>query len=533
MSISVVAVLIVWAMAIIVLTRSSDWHTTTWGMMALLLGGLGYLALRSEVLRRQLDSRSETLRRQLDDLNRLQAAYDRLDQQAKLVIHADKALLQRIDKSSVALHRTQEELDRRIASLMSLHELGQQLEVNLRPEEVFGKLDARLVTNFGFSKGLLGICTSVNSLQWRSLIGVSPDEAEALQAHLTGGLLLKQILANPKPKLLSATTTRDPVQRRLLTLLGIPTVVVSGVTPHPGPSGCLLLGRGESGLSSHKADEELVAILTKQLATAIENSKLFEETWTVQQELERKVQQRTHELSEANAKLVQLNNAKTDFVSAVSHELRTPLAAIKGYAALLAGGQFGPLSKSQRERIAKVERHSDALTQLINDLLDIARIESGRTAMEQQTIPVDEFLAGIYDLVQPQLTAKHLRYHVDRDGVTYLQGDTQQLQRVFVNLLSNAIKYTPEQGSIDVGLRREGASIFATVSDTGCGIAPEDLPKLFQEFYRSSDPVNQQVRGTGLGLALVKRIVEAHHGKISISSKKGKGSAFTVCLPAA
>ena len=112
-------------------------------------------------------------------------------------------------------------------------------------------------------------------------------------------------------------------------------------------------------------------------------------------------------------------------------------------------------------------------------------------------------------------------------------GDPQHLQRVFINLLSNAIKYTPDGGSIRVGLQRDGGMVRATVSDTGSGIPKEDLPKLFQEFYRANDPVNQQVRGTGLGLALVKRIVEAHEGTIAVASEHGKGTTVTLHLPVA
>ena len=474
------------------------------------LAGLGYLV-----------GRWGASRRQLDDLRRLKAAYDQLDQQAKLIIRTD-----------VELHRTQEELDRRLASLMALHDLGQQLEVSQRPEEVFGKLTAAIVTHFGFSKGLLGVCPSPERLEWRSLIGVSSNDATALNAQLAGSPLLKQILANPAPTLLHVASHHDPLTRGILKRLGVPALVLAGVKPHAGPAGCLLLGRTGAGLGSEQADTELVAFLARQLATAVESSQLFEETWTAQQALERTVQQRTHELAAANTKLVALNNAKSDFVSAVSHELRTPLAAIKGYAALLSGGQFGKLTKPQAERIAKIETHSDALTQLINDLLDIARIEAGRTTMERRTIQVEEFLGIVHDFIRPQLEAKHLRYEVDRDGVTQIHGDTQQLQRVFVNLLSNAIKYTPEQGAIHVGLRQEGQAILATVRDTGCGIAPEEVPKLFQEFYRSQDPINRQVAGSGLGLALVKRIVEAHQGQISVTSEPGKGSRFTVRLPA-
>ena len=264
----------------------------------------------------------------------------------------------------------------------------------------------------------------------------------------------------------------------------------------------------------------------------MENSALYEETWASRRDLERKVQERTKELAEANAGLVRLNKAKSDFVSAVSHELRTPLAAIKGYASLLGTGQFGALVKAQSERIAKIEKHADLLTQFINNLLDIARIESGRIAMEHKPIHLPEFMESVEEVIHPQLQAKHLQYQVDCDGVTELVGDSPHLQRVFINLLSNAIKYTPDKGSIRVGFKRKDQTVLATVTDSGCGIGPDDLQKLFQEFYRAHDPINQEIRGTGLGLALVKRIVEAHQGTISVTSEKGKGSTFSVSLPA-
>ena len=477
-------------------------------MVVVPIASLVYLTLKAEMFRRQLG-----------DLQRLQTAYAQLDQQAKLIIRTD-----------LELHRAQEELDRRLASLMSLHQLGRQLQVSLHPDEIFQKMDAAVVTNFGFSKGLLGLSQSLTTLEWSSLVGIPQTSAEEIQRYLLGSGLLKQTLTNPVPLILQRTTTTDPTQQKLFELLDLPVVVIAGILPHTGPAGVLLLGR-TSGVTNAKAEEELVAILTNQLAIAVENSSLYEETWTAQHELEQKVQERTRELAEANAGLVRLNRAKSDFVSAVSHELRTPLAAIKGYAALLGSGQFGPLASTQAERIAKIEKHSDLLAQFINNLLDIARIESGRITMEHQAISIDEFFSAIYDVINPQLQAKHLQYSVEHDGVQELLGDSQHLQRVFINLLSNAIKYTPEHGNIRIELKRDGTNIVAMVSDTGHGIGPDDLQKLFQEFYRANDPINQQVRGTGLGLALVKRIVEAHHGRIWVTSERGKGSTFFVSLP--
>lgn len=474
----------------------------------LVIGALTYLAMKTLASQHQKE-----------DMAKLRATYEQLDQQTKLIIRTD-----------LELHHAQEELDRRLASLMSLQQLGRKLQVSLHPEEVFEQLNAGVVTNFGFSVGLLGLCPQFDQLQWRSLVGVSTEKAAQIQQHLVSSGLLKTLLTNPVPQPLQSGGSLTAAQKTLLELLESASAILAGIIPHAGPAGCLLLCRPGIAAQTSKADEELVKILVNQLSAALENSAMYESAWDAQQVLERKVQERTRELAEANSELTRLNKAKSDFVSAVSHELRTPLAAIKGYASLLNSGQFGPLVAAQAERLAKIEKHSDLLTQFINNLLDIARIESGRVTMEHRVIALGEFFSTLQELVQPQVQAKQLHLSIDRNGVAELTGDAQHLQRVFVNLLSNAIKYTPANGAIQVKLRREDSSIVATVSDTGCGVPAEDLPKLFQEFYRSGDPINQQIRGTGLGLALVKRIIEAHRGTITVASEKGAGTTFTITL---
>ena len=497
-------------LAIIGLTIGSVWTIGSLLLTVSLMGGLVYLAFQTEASRMELT-----------DLKRLRAAYQELDQQAKLIVRTD-----------LELHRTQEEMDHRLASLVSLHQLGRKIQVSLHPGEIFDQLDPMTVRNFGFSKALLGLCPSGERIEWRSVIGMARGSAETLAAHVLQSGLLARLMGSPAPLTLQAGTVTDASHHRLLELLGAQDAVLVGILPHAGPKGCLIVGGDtSSSTSTLKANEEFLFILAKQLAVAVENSELYEQTWTSQQELERKVQQRTRELAEANAELMRLNKAKSDFVSAVSHELRTPLAAIKGYASLLSREQFGPLTKPQAERLVKIERHVDLLAQLITNLLDIARIESGRLTMERRAIPVKEFVGTIHEVVHPQLEARRIRYEEELDGVTELLGDAQHLRRVFINLLSNAIKYTPEGGTIRLELRHHDNAVLASVSDTGCGIAPEELPKLFQEFYRANDPINQQIRGTGLGLVLVKRIVEAHQGRIWVTSAPGKGSTFSVSLP--
>ncbi len=502
-----VTVVLVGAFAAGLLTLDLGWVTKVF-LLAALLGSIGYMAMQGE-----------SSSHQTEELRRLRAAYDQLDEQAKLIIRTD-----------LELHRTQEELDRKLASLFALHELGQQLRISLQPEAVFHQLTPQLVSYLGFSKALLGACPSADDLRWRAQIGLAPQTAERIRTLLLANHGLEEILASATPRKFDAQNTNDPLGGQLLELCSSTAVVVAGIKPHTGPSGCLVLAREAVG--EWRGDEELVAILVTQLAIAIENSTLYEELWQSRQALEQRIQERTRELALANEQLVRLNKAKSDFVSAVSHELRTPLAAIKGYAALLRSGQFGPLAKAQTERLGKIEKHTDLLTQLITNLLDIARIESGRVTMDQRPIAVDELMATVLEMVKPQLDAKRITLTVQVDGVKQLVGDPTHLPRVFMNLLSNAVKYTPEGGSITVTLQQDGHGILAKVQDTGTGIDPKELPKLFQEFYRTANPVNEQIRGTGLGLVLVKRIVEAHQGQIWVTSEVGKGSTFAFTLPA-
>ena len=463
---------------------------------------------------------ADRLEQQVRGLQPLQAAYDELDQQAKVVIRTD-----------LELHRIQEELDRKLDAVVALHALGQELKVTVQPNEVYGKLTAHVVTTLGFSKGLIGLAGSDGQLQWQSAIGIDERAADQIRQRLSHSDWLQRLLAQPSPRTFVQGATTEATAAALLELCGAATLVAAGVVPQAGPSGCVLLARQTAGPSEARGDEELVAILATQLTIAVENSAFYEERWRAEQALEGKVQERTRELAQANEQLIRLNKAKSDFVSAVSHELRTPLAAIKGYASLLHGGQFGPLEPPQAERLAKIERHADLLTNLINNLLDIARIESGRVTMASAPISAQDLLATVLDVIKPQMDAKRIRLTTQLDGVTHLPGDPTHLPRVFVNLLSNAVKYTPEGGAITVSVERRPGQIVASVRDTGCGIAPEELPKLFQEFYRTANPINEHVRGTGLGLALVKRIVEAHRGTIWVTSEPGAGSTFAFSLP--
>jgi two-component system phosphate regulon sensor histidine kinase PhoR len=225
---------------------------------------------------------------------------------------------------------------------------------------------------------------------------------------------------------------------------------------------------------------------------------------------------------------------KSDFVSAVSHELRTPLTSIKGYASILMTGKVGDIPKEVKERLEKINKHSDSLVTLINELLDISRIESGKVDMKFQAENIKDIVDTVADLLAPQLKQKELELSLNLPaGLPGVYVDIRQIERVFINLVGNAIKFTPEKGKITIRAKDIDDKIQIDIEDTGTGIAQSDLEKIFDEFYRVDNIVNQSLKGSGLGLTLVKYIVEAHKGKVWVKSQLGKGSIFSFTLPKA
>jgi signal transduction histidine kinase len=185
-----------------------------------------------------------------------------------------------------------------------------------------------------------------------------------------------------------------------------------------------------------------------------------------------------------------------------------------------------------KERLDKINRHSDELAQLVNNLLDISRIESGKISMKLEPLNLKEIIEEVVDLMNVQLKEKEIEFKFELSAdVEYVLADRQQLERVFINLLGNAIKFTPAKGKISIRASSLDNLCQIDITDTGIGIPQESLGAIFDEFYRVDNPINQKVKGTGLGLSLVKRIVEAHGGSIWVRSKLNEGSTFSFTIP--
>lgn len=223
---------------------------------------------------------------------------------------------------------------------------------------------------------------------------------------------------------------------------------------------------------------------------------------------------------------------KKDFVANVSHELRTPLASIKGYSeTLLDGGMEDPATA--RDFLRVIDRHATRMARLIDDLLILSRLESHQMTIVAEPLDVRELVLTTAKGFEKQAQDKGVSLSLDvPEGLPKALGDRDRLEQVVVNLLDNAIKYTPSGGSVKIGASPEGAEVIVHIADTGLGIPPEDISRIFERFYRVDKARSRELGGTGLGLAIVKHIIQGHNGRLNVESAPGKGSTFSFSLKA-
>jgi PAS domain S-box-containing protein len=230
----------------------------------------------------------------------------------------------------------------------------------------------------------------------------------------------------------------------------------------------------------------------------------------------------------------EVDRMKTEFVSLVSHELRTPLTSIKGYVDLLLDGDVGAVSDEQGGFLRIVKNNADRLVALINDLLDVSRIEAGKVELRLAPLDVATIVGQVASSLVPQLEAKGQTLRLDLpDDLPLVSADADRVAQVVTNLLSNAHKYTPAGGRIEVTAHRDGARVVVEVRDRGIGMSEDELGKLFTKFYRATNRTTEQVGGTGLGLTIAKSLVEMHGGTIGVESAPGAGTTFAFTLPVA
>jgi len=323
-------------------------------------------------------------------------------------------------------------------------------------------------------------------------------------------------------------------------------------------------------------DMERLLLLVRQ---AVEKWELADKIRLYQEHLEELVRERTKDLESARDAAEAGNRAKTEFIANMGHEIRTPLNSILGFSQVLRDELNGGLNEKQKEYVDNILNSGRSLNDLILNILDFAAAESGRMQLQISRFIVRDIINSSVVMMKGDLSKRHLSFAVESEDDIGIEGDPVQFKRILLHLLNNAVKFTPDGGSVRVSARRvrsmefevgsendsseSGASPFGesgvrssefgvkeevselrtqnseldrdfieiSVADTGIGISPKDLPRLFKEFSQLETPLTKKYKGTGLGLALTKKLIELHGGKIWVESELGKGSRFTFSIP--
>lgn len=291
------------------------------------------------------------------------------------------------------------------------------------------------------------------------------------------------------------------------------------------------------------ADSGLPAELVIPLSTASLDTERYDVTLTVP--FNRALQVHTAQVIDAARRYLgrvfvfhdvtrerEIDRMKSDFIDLVSHELQTPLTNIIGFVSLMLEGETGELNDAQRRSLESVRRQARRLAALITDLLDVSRIEAGQVTLQQQPVDLTAVAEAALQELQPQTLEKDLAIHLTAPAdLPPGRGDPERLARVFTNLLGNAFKFTPSGGEVSLTFEQVDDNLQVQVHDTGPGIPPEDLPRIFDKFFQGEQVATRKSGGTGLGLSIVKGIIEAHGGQIWVESVVGQGTTFTFTLP--
>ncbi|MDP9131701.1 MAG: MASE1 domain-containing protein, partial [Nitrospirota bacterium] len=298
-------------------------------------------------------------------------------------------------------------------------------------------------------------------------------------------------------------------------------------------SGPFVRGAPNETLLLLQAFMAVIAVTAMTLAVGVSERRRAEEALDqLNQTLERRIQDRTSTLQGTVEQLQEFDRLKSAFVSIVSHELRTPLTSIKGFAENLLQGLAGSLNEKQNYYLSRIQHNADRLTRMLNELLDLSKIEAGKMELRPALLSLQDLVADLLEGFQPLTQGKSIMTEVfSMESIPQVRADRDKLYEVFANLLDNAIKFTPSGGCIQISAQvLDDRYVKVGVSDTGCGISEEHLLKIFDKFYRVQSG-SGHAAGAGLGLAIAKGLIELHGGTLAAESVPGKGTQFYFTLP--
>jgi GAF domain-containing protein len=442
------------------------------------------------------------------------------DEIALLKTFADQAVIA-IENARLLteLQARTQELSRSVGELQALGEVGQAISSTLDLETVLTTIVSRAVQLSALDGGVV-FEYDEGTEEFVQRAGTDPGGALAEARRTTrirkGEGVLGRTAITLEPIQVPDITVPAAYEGRLREILvesGVRAILAVPMVREGRLIGCLGVTRNQPGEFPAETIELLRTFAT-QSALAIQNARLF------------------HEIEDKSRQLEAASRHKSEFLANMSHELRTPLNAVIGFSEVLLQRMFGALNEKQDEYLKDIYASGQHLLSLINDILDLSKIEAGRMELAPAPFHLPSALENAVTLVRERAARHGIALHLDLDPrLDQLVGDERKVKQVLLNLLSNAVKFTPEGGRISLKAGRRDGAVEISVTDTGIGIAPEDQAAIFEEFRQVGSDETRKQEGTGLGLTLAKKFVELHGGRIWVESKLGTGSTFTFTLP--
>jgi signal transduction histidine kinase/CheY-like chemotaxis protein len=461
------------------------------------------------------------------------------------------ALVQAISQQAVIAYdhaRLHSELEQQAGELAALNRISQAITSTLEFQETLDIVARNTLTLLGVEAVVIALLDkSERYLRFAAVSGL-PDSLNGRRSKLNHSIWGWSVQQSKPLFVPDASTDKrhDPTFDEQ-SGLQIRAVLCAPLQAKGQTRGAIAAINKRDGKPS-KEDMRLLTSIAQAASTALENAILYERARreigerrkaeerleSERQSLADQVSVQTAELRKTNAELAHAVRLKDEFLASMSHELRTPLNAILGIAEGLLDQFYGSLNERQTRSVQLVEHSGRHLLALINDILDVSKIESGELMLEKETVPISSICAGSLQFIKLAASKKNIAVHSEIDEqASYIQADSRRLKQILINLLSNAVKFTPDHGAIGLQVAGDPENEVAqfTVWDTGIGIAQEDIPRIFRPFVQLDSSLSRQFPGTGLGLSLVKRMTEMHGGSVSVESSLGQGSRFTVTLP--
>ena len=448
----------------------------------------------------------------------------------------------------VTQEQTLVELRKHLAELTMLYQTGLRLGSRLEQESLIMVGLEAIIQDLRYDRATLSFYDSTRGIAHGTrVVGVSREwaaHAQSVQIQISDKNSIESTVFDKGEPVLIADINEAlprllPVSQQLVAEFKTKAFIAVPLKVQNKVLGALVAERKEVG-TANSEDMNLLMTLGNQLAIALDNARAYTEIEQLNVGLETKVQKRTEdlqklntELESVNQRLKELDRLKSQFLSHCSHELRTPLTSIKGFTENLLQERVGPLTERQNHYLTRINVNSDRLTRMIADLLDLSRIESGTVPMAFTEVSLPSLIREVIEQFQLMAQGKHLdlqgRYPQE-DLV--VRGDHDRLHQIVTNLVHNALKFTPERGTVQVELLQiSPETIGLTVSDTGAGIPTDALTRLFEPFFQAHRDHGIGTQGLGLGLSIVKTLIDLHGGTITVHSDVGKGTTFQVHLP--